>query len=235
MGFETIYNSKRTKRVTLQYDDGDNSQVLLAIDCTVAEEITLEAQATTHAVEDGSDISDHVLKKGRGYQIQGIVSDTPINLTQAAIGNAAGIAGSVVGGQAGKLISAATVVMTNLAMTGESKPSKAALDIFEQIYDNSIPVTIVGGLTAYANMIMEKYTAKRTAGNGGALNFSGVFRQIRIVSGQSVTVPASARAEDVADLAAEEQQQGRKQGTELTGTKKEKAASWLSQITGIGG
>ena len=55
------------------------------------------------------------------------------------------------------------------------------------------------------------------------------FRQIRIVSGQLVEVPESARAEEVKDLAAAEQHLGRKQPSLLSGDKESKTSSWALQ------
>ena len=101
----------------------------------------------------------------------------------------------------------------------------------DNIYENAIPVTIVGSLAVYANMVMEKFAPSRTAGSGASLEFSATFRQIRIVSGQLVEVPESARAEEVKDLAATEQHQGRKQPGLLSGDKEAKASSWALQIT----
>ena len=76
--------------MTIQVDTGGSVRTLLVVDCTRAEEVSLEAQASLHEIEDGSPITDHVIKRGRGFQLQGVVSDYPINLTQAAIGNAGG-------------------------------------------------------------------------------------------------------------------------------------------------
>jgi hypothetical protein len=123
--------------------------------------------------------------------------------------------------------------MANLALAGSSKPSKAAMDIFEQIHANSLPVTLVGGLNAYTDLIMERFSDERTAATGGALVFKASFRQVRIITGQSVTVPRQAKGEDVKDLSATEQQQGTKQGNILEDVKQGKAQSWLCKITGV--
>jgi hypothetical protein len=230
MAYQQIFKNVLPRRVTLQYSDGTAQRTLLKIDCTSSEELSLEAQATLHDIEDGAQIADHVIKKGRALQIEGIISDAPINLTDTLIGNAAGYLGSRVGGAAGKLVTAGAVVMAGLALGDSPKPSKAALDIFEEIYANNTLLTIIAGLATYDNMIMEKFSAPRNASTAGALVFKASFLQVGRVSGRTVTVPRAAKSDDVKDLSSTEQQQGTKQGTALDSRRTEKAASWALQL-----
>lgn len=230
MAFANLLEKPFSRRLTLQYSDGNLQRTLLKIDCTVAEEVSLEAQATLHEIEDGAQIADHVIKKGRTLQIEGIVSDTPIALSGTLTGNAAGILGSQIGGAAGAIAAAAGVVMANLALSGSAKPSKAALDIFEEIYANATPLVIVAGLATYTDMIMEKFSAPRSAANAGALVFKAAFRQVTIISGESVAVPTAAKSKGVKDLSAAEQQQGTRQGQVLDSGKSDRAASWAYRL-----
>ncbi len=230
MAFEQIFDRIIPRRVTIQYSDGGQSRTLLKIDCTSAEEVSLEAQATLHDVEDGSQIADHVIKRGRTLQLEGIVSDNPINLTGTIIGNTAGFIGSRIGGAAGTIATAGTVFMGNLALSGSAKPSKAALDIFEEIYAGGVPLTIIAGLATYNNMVMERFTAPRNAANAGALVFKASFRQVSIISGQKVSIPRAAKSDEVKDLSAVEQQQGTKQGQVLDTGKSSKASSWAYRL-----
>jgi hypothetical protein len=230
MAYQQIFDRFVPRRVTLQYSNANQQRTLLKIDCTVSEEVSLEAQATMHEIEDGGQIADHVIKKGRTLQLEGIVSDTPITLTSTLAGNAAGFVGSQIGGTAGAISTAAGVVMANLALSGSAKPSKAALDIFEEIYANATPLVIVAGLATYTDMVMEKFTAPRSAANAGALVFKAAFRQVNIISGESVTVPTAAKSDSVKDLSAAEQQQGTRQGATLDSGKSGKAASWAYKL-----
>jgi len=210
-------------------------RTLLIVDCTVAEQVDLESQATLHEIEDGSQISDHVIRRGRGYRMEGIVSDTPITLAGALIGNTAGFIGGRIGGAAGSLATAGSVIMANLALSNSAKASRAALDIFEDIYANNIPLTIVAGLATYTNMVMEHFSDTRNAHTAGALVFKADFRQIRIVSGQTVDVPREAKVDSVKDLGAAEQRGGRKQPAVLEGAKAGRAQSWAHKLlTGMG-
>lgn len=230
MAFEQIFDQFLARRVTLQCGDGNLQRTLLKIDCTPSEQISFEARATLHDVQDGARIADHVIKKGRTLQIEGIVSDNPINLTGTLIGNAAGFTGYRIDGAAGAVTTAGAVVMANLALAGSAKPSKAALDIFEEIYANSTPLTIIAGLSTYTDMIMERFSAPRKAANAGALVFKAAFRQVTVISGQSVAIPRDAKSEQVKDLSAAERQQGTRQGAALEESKSVKAASWAYKL-----
>ena len=229
MSLTSIFDKLRPGRVTLQTGSGAETRTLLTIDCTPLERFGFSSQATLHEIEDGSEVSDHVIRRGRVLHIDGIVSDAPINLGQAMIGNLAGAIGGAMGGRAGVIATAATVGMANLALAGP-KPSKAALDIFEEIYRTSARLTIVGGLTTHTDMVMESFDADRSASTAGALVFKASFRQIVIVAGQSVDVPTAAREAGVKDLSSVEQQTGRKQGEVLEGGKQSAAASWAYRL-----
>ena len=134
------------------------------------------------------------------------------------------------GGAAGTLATAGTVIMANLALAGSPKPSKAALDIFDEIYEKGTLLSIIGGLATYENMVMEKFSAPRNAATGGALVFKASFRQITIASGQSVEIPKEAKSEAIKDLSATERHQGVKQGTVLEETKASRPASWAYRL-----
>ena len=141
-----------------------------------------------------------------------------------------GFAGSRIGGAAGTIATAGTVVMANLVLAGSPKPSKAALDIFDEIYTKGTLLSIIGGLATYENMIMERFTAPRNSATGGSLVFKASFRQITIVSGQSVEIPKEAKSEEIKDLSATERHQGVKQGAVLDETEMSRPASWAYRL-----
>jgi hypothetical protein len=230
MAFAQLFDNRLARRMTLQYNDGTAQRTLLKIDCTSSEEMSLEAQATLHDIEDGARISDHVIKKGRTLNIEGIISDSPINLTGALIGNVTGFASSQMSATARATAAAAAVVMANLALSDSAKPSKAALDIFEEIYANNTLLTIVAGLATYENMILERFSAPRKAGTAGALVFSAGFRQVSIIAGQSVAVPKEAKSDNVKDLSSSEKQKGTQQGQVIDDAKLRTAESWALKL-----
>lgn len=190
----------KDKRVALLYlsegEDETEALELLKIDATRAEEHSFKAKATQHEVEDGGNISDHVIKGGKTVIIQGTISDDPISITAAAVGNLAGITGSLVPGLGGAVATGVVAKLGSELISNGSKPSKDALDIFEIIYEGDIPVMITTSIKTYTNMIMESLSVPRNSRNANSLEFSASFREIRIIESEVVEIPVSATAND---------------------------------------
>jgi len=204
MNIFDLYQGK--KRVTILYADRE----LLKVDATVNEGHGLEAQATKHGIEDGSEISDHIIKQPRTLTMTGIISDDPIDLAEVAIGNLAGVAGGIFGGIAGAAITGYTAkVGSSLVANAEKKPTKSALEVFEDIWLLGIPVSITTGLRDYNNMIMERLSIPVEAGRSNELRFTASFSQITIVSSEVVPVTKENIADD-AGPALDKTKQGNK-------------------------
>lgn len=203
----------KDKRVSLLYLSGEDAEALelLKIDATRAEEHSFKAKATQHEVEDGANISDHVIKAGRTVTLNGVISDDPITITAAAIGNLAGITGSLVPGLGGAVATGAVSKLGSELISSGSKPSKDAIDILEYIYEENIPLMITTSIKTYTNMIMESLNIPRNVRNANSLEFSASFREIRIVESEVVEIPPSATA---VDGAIKEQPGGKKPSVE---------------------
>ena len=190
----------KDKRVTLLYlhagDDEAESFELLKIDATRAEEHSFKAKATQHEVEDGANISDHVINSGRVVTINGVISDDPITITAAAVGNLAGITGSLFPGLGGAVATGAVAKLGSELISNGTKPSKDAIDIFEGIYELKLPLMITTSIKTYTNMIMESLSIPRNSRNANSLEFSASFREIRIVESEVVEIPVSATTND---------------------------------------
>ncbi len=163
----------RDNRVSLSYLSGEDAEALelLKIDATRAEEHSFKAKATQHEVEDGANISDHVIKAGRTVTLDGVISDDPISILAAAVGNIAGITGSLVEGIGGAVATGAVSKLGSELMANGSKPSKDAIDILEYIYEESIPLMITTSIKTYTNMIMESLTIPRSSKTANSLEF----------------------------------------------------------------
>lgn len=61
----------------------------IEMDAILSEQYEFSSTLTEHPVDSGSDIADHIIRNPRGYLLEGIVTDTPMGLLQAAqtIGN----------------------------------------------------------------------------------------------------------------------------------------------------
>lgn len=187
--FDSI--TDRKKRVTFQYTTEDGTAIeLIKIDATRVERHSLKSKATEHEVEDGSDISDHIIKKGRRLTIDGVVSDTPINLLASASGNIGGLVGNVTTGlKRGVITGAVSKIGSELISKGEGKPSLDAFILIDYLYEQKIPIEIVTGLKTYINMVMEDFDNSRTPQNANSLDFTATFKEITIVESEVVDIP----------------------------------------------
>jgi len=167
-----------TKKVTL-IKDGDKT--IIACDVVTSETHQMASEATQYEIEDGSDISDHVINRGKLLTIEGEITDDPITILDTGIfeRTIANVTPSILRSK------------LSFGLGGDKgKPSKEVFDQFEKIYDNKIPLTIITGLKKYDNMIMENLSIPRTSKTVRSLKFTATFRQIRIVSTQFVTAPS---------------------------------------------
>ena len=203
----------RDKRVSLSYLAGKDAEALelLKIDATRGEEHSFKAKATQHEVEDGANISDHVIKTGRIVTLDGVISDDPISISAAAVGNIAGLTGSLVEGIGGAVATGAVSKLGSELIANGSKPSKDAFDILEYIYEESIPLMITTSIKTYTNMIMESLTMPRNSKTANSLEFKASFKEARIVESEVVDIPPSSTT---VDGAIEEQKGGKKPGVE---------------------
>lgn len=221
----------RDKRVALSYLAGEDAEALelLKIDATRAEEHSFRAKATQHEVEDGANISDHVIKTGRVVTLDGIISDDPITVAAAAIGNIGGIAGSLVEGLGGAVATGAVSKIGSELIANGSKPSKDAIDILEYIYEESIPLMITTSIKTYTNMIMENLSIPRNSRNANALEFKASFREIRIVESEVVDIPPAATT---VEGAIEEQKGGKKPSVEPDAQTQNSGSTLLFKLQG---
>lgn len=196
------------KRVAIINADGNE---LLKVDATISEGHGLSAQATKHGIEDGSEISDHIIKQPRTFTLAGVISDDPIDLAEVAVGNLSGIVGGIFAGIAGAALTGVTAkIGSSLVANTDKKPTKSAFEALENIYESDMPVSITTGLRDYNNMVMEKLDIPREPGRSNELRFRASFSQIQVVTSEVITVPKEAIAEDVGPPAIDQTKQGNK-------------------------
>jgi len=159
----------------------------LVIDATVSESHTRTAQATKHPIDGGENISDHRIKQDVILMLNGVISDDPITISAAAIGTAAGAAGSLIGGIGGSI---ATGALSKLGSTildnKQGGRVKSAYEILKELHGQSSLITITTGLDVYFNMVITSLDFPRDQSTYRALRFTAIFQQLNI--SYSVTV-----------------------------------------------
>lgn len=234
-----IFN--RPERLKIQVPDAYEKRLkvskrtLLIIDASNEIQHQNRAEPTEHPVEQGIDVSDHVDVQPKVLTFNGIVSNAPINLQEAAVGNVAGAVGGVVSGFAGGAAGfAATGAVATLGglLLNQRNANRAveAHNAMEEIMAKKIPCTLITGLRAYENMILTDYTPTETTAAGKSLMFSATFTEIRIVQSRKVKIPKEFIQRELQASALDVSDEGKK----VTQDASTDNASLLSRLTGVG-
>ena len=193
------------------------------IDATVEENHLLSSQVTQFPIEDGSTISDHIIKKPFKLTMNCIVSDNPINSTDLIQSSALGLSSNLFGGTAVLGAGIAAKIGGDLLAKDRNKLSKNAKEMLEGFQKDGILLTISTSLEVYSNMLIENIAIPRTPQTALSLTFSIVLIQVTIVSKELVTVDLSTLDPEV-EGAADEVNQGRQTATDVDGATDGKAS-----------
>jgi hypothetical protein len=224
-----LFDNNDKKKLVIQTIDGSE---LLKVDATIKEDHSLSSKVTQNNIENGSDISDHAIVDPRGFIMTGIVSDTPITLEQSIIGGAASTLGSVVDSPLSGLATGIAAKFGSSLLDDDSKPSKTAKEILENILIDKIPVSIITGIDTYTDMIMNKLNIIRTRTNSGGLEFTASFKKVNIIFSDVIEVPLDQVDPDVGTLAEKNKNLGKQSANEVNEQINNKASSVLFKLLG---
>lgn len=183
------------------------------IDVSVREVHEIQAEVTRHPVEEGTDISDHVRLMPRTLQIEGIVTNHPIELPKSHVDGARidksgfTIEGEPTLGMMGFLPGAAQTATLVRTFSGKDLTSRRLYQVngiaftkpFDRVravdlalqttIDNRKPVQIITGLRVYESVVLTDFSVVREAGAGGTvLKFGCQGEVIRVVKSGSAIV-----------------------------------------------
>lgn len=200
--------------------ENNEERNLLIIDVTTTITHNYKATPSKNPIEDGSFISDHVDKDPEGISISGIISEAPIGITQAILGNVAGVVGGAVSKAIGSPLGGA-IAAGGLATLGgklldtEGSRVQDAFNALLEIREKNVLLTLQTGLKSYTNMIMTSFIPTEEAKNGSSLVFTASFERIELVSSDD-TVIIPKESKDSRASAAKKQNGGKKVAKETT-------------------
>lgn len=160
-----------------------SSPAAIVLDAMTSEVFNADAEITDHPVEAEADISDHIILKPKSLQIEGVITETPMDLAASLTGlvsaagsKLGGTLGAVAGGFAGKSLAGL------LGADGESRLQDAVTELLAA-RDAKKPVEIVTGLRKYPSepgsyYLLKKVQIKRDQKTGGSINVSLEFREV---------------------------------------------------------
>lgn len=199
---------------------GSGDQQLLMIDCTLFEEARFEAELTSHPVEVGGDITDHIVVKPRRFELEGLVSQEPLQLASAYSENgllggipgilnqglqAAGAATGAVaqrfglGSRIGGLATALGGVAGNALIGLSQNPAEETRKILIQYLENKTVFRIVTSNFRYENLVFTSISFPRDPQLGKALRFRASMMEIRFATSKVIEVkPVAASVRNTA-------------------------------------
>lgn len=179
----------------------------LIVDAYINETHTFSSTITEHPIEGGLSIVDHIHNQPFCLSIEGIISNTPMNLIGLTAYDSA-----------------------KRYLDGESNNfSLIAFEKIEDIFKKREPISIATSLKIYHKMVLESLSVERGGGNE-QLRFSCTAKQIRIVYQERIKVsePKVSRAQPKQKKGLQETKPLPKEKVEAI--KKEK--TWLKNLFG---
>jgi len=153
---DLIFQSTKAKRV--QVDS-------IALDATLSEVHTSTAQVTDHPVEDGADVSDHVIQRPDELDIAGVISNTPIEILGGA------------------------------AAAFNPQRAEDAYEEIRVLKTTGTLITVVTPIRTYEQMAITSLVVNRDSVTGDAVSLSMRMKEVRTVESLTVDVdPAVLRA-----------------------------------------
>jgi len=177
----------------------EGKSVILVFDAALESARDYSAKVTSHPVETGVEIADHVTLENPKFTLKGVVSDaaflTPFEqiasfANRAASGITSAIASTQVGASALKSLGIDIVAKDSRAMS--------AYQDLQFLYRERKFLTLqFGDEPPYNNLILTKLNVPKDKNIGSAFIFDLEFEQIRVVSSRYTTVVAKRVAKPI--------------------------------------
>lgn len=184
------------------------------IDAVVRETHHLAAELTQHPVEDGSDLSDHYRPAPRAVELEGVITDMPLELPQSHANGARKVqspielAKELFGMQLGPIpisISGSPQMGSVNTFSPEMTRVQSTWDEFVAIFEQRKLITIVTSLDIYADMGLSNLEAQKL---GKSYSFTCFGMQVRTAKSSKVAAfkakPKVERAKPMVDKGKQE-------------------------------
>lgn len=143
----------------------------IQLDAVVNERHGYETDITQFPIEDGAEITDHIRRLPIQLSIDGIISDTPVQVLETR--DTATVRDDS---------TSLSIVSFNNFLQIMGFPTEGGSQKFFAGSENFNLVNVVTGLRVYPNMAIKRFTPSRSASTGRALRFSIELVQVRRVT-----------------------------------------------------
>jgi len=170
------------------FKDPVESLTILTVDATIRSSHSSQATLTKRELEDGSIISDHMTTTPESVTIEGVISETPLDLFNSIAGSLIGGAASLAS-QAGPGAAFATGLLGGALLAARN--GSRALNAFDSMVDlqkQRKKFDLVTGLKNYKDMVITSVVATRSAEIGQGMSFVATIENVVFVKSQLVTL-----------------------------------------------
>jgi hypothetical protein len=168
----------------IEWTEDNGTQETLDVDVSPREGHERTAELTDHAVERGSDISDHVKVNNGTLTFEGVISNHPLQTPRTHMN---GVTGEV---RPVRLESGRTANV--LKFSARFDRVRAVDEVLEGLISARRLVRIVTHLRTYEEMVITRFRVDLEAKDGNALPFSIDAKKPRIVQTTTAQVPRPA-------------------------------------------
>lgn len=193
----------------LQWEE-KGRQKFFYFDAVEAEHHDKSSELTSHSVEKGVDVTDHVIPQAIKVSLDVFITDTPIGYTDL-YGESWGVVGPLrlevpenkqpIGFSTGGLYQAAGNAVKSLfnkkpehvATVFKPRNSRNFLQeahtVLWRLIEDVVPITLTTVSRQYEDIYLVAAPMTRTSGKGGSANFSLEFQKLRVVTASTTRTP----------------------------------------------
>jgi hypothetical protein len=173
-----------TSGALIRWTDEGGTENVIDFDVAMTEGYEVAADVTEHAVETGSNISDHVRAKNRTFTITAFISNTPIETPTFGMDGATGSVAAATVTVGGKSFTA------NTFQFSQSFDRVKAVDLaLVDLVERGQRITIVTSVRRTENCVVTRYRWDRNVENGNDLDLTLEITRLRTATTRVVAAP----------------------------------------------
>lgn len=151
----------------------DRNFATIEVDAVLLEQFEVSSQITSHPIDTGAEISDHVINNPRMYTIEAVVTDTPMGLLSAL---------QTLGDNA----AAALRYLTNgLGGDDSTAPatarSVAAFQSLMALWESKAAINVQTGMGLWENLVIQNIRVRVDKETANHLRFTAALQEVRRV------------------------------------------------------
>lgn len=221
-------DKKNNKRILLINDKTKEEEDFFLPDAIISITHNMSSEVSENPIEDGSKVTDNIIKNNRELTIEGVVAAQPLevskSLVNAGVTALAGFLPPFVQGTVAGL----------LRLNQSSNRLEDGYKVLEKLHEDKIRFTMITGFKRYDNMVITSLTIPETQIK--ELRFTMTIKQIKIATTIFVKIPETQLKEDVKTTATSKVDEGKKTTVTPDAETEKQGSSFLlklAQSTGV--